>query len=57
MVVPVEITVANPTVLDKVPTGLFGDCAFSVAALRLWNALLVSVTDCKSIGALKKTKS
>ena len=32
----------------------FGDRAFSIAAPRLWNALPGSITDCKSIGALKK---
>ena len=32
----------------------FEDYAFSIAGLRLWNALLGSITDYKSIGALKK---
>ena len=33
----------------------FGDPAFSIAAPSLWNALPGSITDCKSIGALKKS--
>ena len=32
----------------------FGDHAFSIAVMRLWNALPGSITDSKSIGALKK---
>ena len=34
----------------------FGDHAFSIAAPRLCNALPGSITDCKSISALKKEK-
>ena len=32
----------------------FGDRAFGIAAQKLWNALPVYITDCKSIGAFKK---
>ena len=32
-----------------------GDCAFSIAAPRLWNALPGSMTDCKSIEAFKNS--
>ena len=32
----------------------FGDRAFSIVATRLWNPLPGSITDCKSIGVLKK---
>ena len=40
----------------EVPRGRlkgFGDHGFRIAASRLWNALLGSITDCKSIGDFK----
>ena len=33
----------------------FGDCTFSIAALRLWNALPGFNTDCKSVHAFNKS--
>ena len=34
----------------------FGDCAFGITVSSMWNVLPGSVTDCKSVGALKTKK-